>query len=1065
VKLRITKCLQWYFTVCVSLLWVSSAISQDNSLRDVVVANITVPSPGYIFICPVSIDSISIVDNTGRHIWKDENHFTANLMVGKNGTLTHYNGPARAFVRRNAKMEVIDTLRASDGYDTDFHELLILDKNKYLITGLKNVPTDMSLIVPGGRTDAIVLDHVIQIRTFKGETLFEWHSIDHFPVTVACDDVSLTQFAIDPVHINSVIFDADSNLIVSCRNMDAVIKIDFSTGNVIWVIGGSKCKVNQFKFLNDTVNSFVGFTHQHSVSRLRNGNIIMFDNGNLKAIQESRVVEYQIDETNKTIKKIWEYRGTESRYAPTMGSVQELSNGRLVVGWGSSSSPFIGEEIDKLLNVYTTWSSPSGMDVNVYRLRKYVFFMTGFEKTITTPGVTNFSDADSNTYVSIDASTVNTSVYAVVERHSYQAHNFKISTGTPCTTYPMRWTVRYTAPTSIEGNLKFALGGVAGIVNPSVCTIYRRTTEGTGDFFLVTTTYDALTKTITAPLASGEYVIGSNVCLNPKTILPQLDSVTSLNKVTFTWSRGIENSGYVFQVSTNPEFSTLLINKNVTDTFTTADIDRGVIYFWRVSSKRNTEPPTWNGSSFISNLNPVTLLSPILLTDTVSFGGDSEFLWTVSKNATQYRLRVTNGVSGLNTVDTVIADTSALITIRLPGSTGMLWKVQAIRGERVSAWSAEQKLYTGIIPPILISPLDNEIEVNSSYAELKWAPVAGVTMYRLRATSTYGSSTTTLFDGVVSGTSRVFSALPNSSTVHWQVLSIGKYGEGQWSFIWSFRTTTFNAFPKAITISPKLKSGIENVRFVWNKVKGATYYTFQLTTKTDFSKPETTITDIADTSVDVGLLRPETSYRWRIVGLSDIGNGAWSDAADFFTSPDSIPLYPIYPKRGDTIYASSDDAIFTEGSTYSRYSVTIDSDSTFATPSVYTTLSSPVRLSGLQEGARYWWYVTGIKPDSTSRSGIVSNFSVGQLSEVEGSKPPTTNPTIKLQNDVLYIFAEKPIESVYLFDIKGNTIFKTDDKANVALGISLNDLANGIVLVRINYIGGNSTKSIILVQH
>ncbi len=1043
---------------CVAL----GAQAQDRPLYNIVVSNVNVPAPGYAFIAPISPDSLSIVDNLGRHIFKAESMANVVVAVQPDGSMVHFNGIQRAFIRRNARMEILDTLKASAGYDTDFHEFLMMDGGKYLVIGLKNVQVDMSTKVPGGKADAQVANNVIQIRTLGGQTVFEWQSIDHIPVTDATQDIDLTQASINPVHINSVVFDTDSNLIVSCRNLDAVYKINYKTGEIIWKLGGSKAKGNQFRFLNDTVNSFVGFSHQHHVHRLANGNLVMFDNGNLKPTQASRVVEYELDESAKTIKKVWEYAGTEQTYAPTMGSVQELSSGRLVIGWGSSTKPIIGEEIDKGGIVYCLWSSPAEADINVYRFSKSTFFMTGFEKNISSVGTTNFSNADSNTFVSIVASSITGTVRAVVERHSYLPHNFSIPAGVPCTVYPMRWMIRYTNQSNIQGSIKFSLAGATKITNPALCTLYRNSKEGAGGFTAVAATYDAASKTFTAPLASGEYVIVSSVCLDPVILSPKVDSITLVDQMTFRWTRAIENSGYQFQLSTRSDFSSFVVDKSVTDTTITQGIERGLVYYWRVAARRTADPTVWVQSTFQSTLRGVTLLNPILAADTVSFGGDQTFNWTISKNATQYRLRVTNPKTNNTVLDSLVADTLAYVTKRLPGNAMLLWSVQAIRGEIFSSWSGVDSLYTGAIPPTLLKPLNNEIEVNSSYPEMSWGGIAGVSKFRLRVVSTYASSSKVEFDGIVEGTSKTLTTIANSSAIEWKVLSMGEYGEGQWSPTWMFRSTSFNAFPKAVTITPKVASGIENVRFLWNKVKGAEYYTLQLTTHPDFGKPELTFTNVADTSFVVKRILPETTYRWRVVGLSDIGNGSWSDAAVFFTTADSIPLYPVYPVRDTTISTTSVDARFTLGVKYKSYNIVLSTDSTFATKILIPGSGTPLHINGLLPETKYWWYVQGVISDSSLDSGIHSSFKVGVISGVDDQDEAQRSIEVRVDNGWLKIQTTFSLKSVHVYDIKGNTVVQCFSPSTILSGIPFAETGNGIYFIVITDSVGNQHKRQIL---
>jgi len=102
-----------------------------------------------------------------------------------------------------------------------------------------------------------------------------------------------------------------------------------------------------FTFLNDNAsNSPNYFSFQHNIHVLPYGDITLFDNGNQHSPPYSRGVEYKIDEQNKTADLVWEYRHKPDIYSTAMGSVQRLSNGNTVIGWGYASltgSPAVTE--------------------------------------------------------------------------------------------------------------------------------------------------------------------------------------------------------------------------------------------------------------------------------------------------------------------------------------------------------------------------------------------------------------------------------------------------------------------------------------------------------------------------------------------------------------------------------------------------------------------------------------------------------------------------------------------------------------------------------------------------
>ena len=99
--------------------------------------------------------------------------------------------------------------------------------------------------------------------------------------------------------------------------MDEITKINRQTGEIIWRWGGLKSRNNQFQFINDQRT----FSHQHDIRRLENGNVTLYDNGNLHSPRYSRAVEYQLDETNKIATLVWDYKHEDAIYNSAQGNV------------------------------------------------------------------------------------------------------------------------------------------------------------------------------------------------------------------------------------------------------------------------------------------------------------------------------------------------------------------------------------------------------------------------------------------------------------------------------------------------------------------------------------------------------------------------------------------------------------------------------------------------------------------------------------------------------------------------------------------------------------------------
>jgi len=304
----------------------------------ITIVNSNNPSSGYYFLAPFYYPSqytsyLLILDNNGVPVFYQRTYgVKADWKVQPNGMLTFYDLETSKFYAMDSSYSIVDTFYTGNGYETDIHELRLLPNGHALLQAYDNQRVRMDTIVVGGNPNAIVTGLIIQEIDSNKNVIFQWRSWDHFKITDATEDINLTATYIDYVHGNAIEVDADSNLLISCRHMDEITKIDRQTGNIIWRWGGVKSKNNQFTFINDPIT----FSHQHHIRLLPNGNYSLFDNGNLHIPSFSRGLEYRLDQTDTTAELIWDYQHDPGTFSFAMGNVQELSNDNKIIGWGWS---------------------------------------------------------------------------------------------------------------------------------------------------------------------------------------------------------------------------------------------------------------------------------------------------------------------------------------------------------------------------------------------------------------------------------------------------------------------------------------------------------------------------------------------------------------------------------------------------------------------------------------------------------------------------------------------------------------------------------------------------------
>ncbi|MFL5482629.1 MAG: aryl-sulfate sulfotransferase [Gemmatimonadaceae bacterium] len=242
------------------------------------------------------------------------------------GSSTGFNAASGTYVEVTRSGDSVRSISALGSDYTDPHELLQSfdrDGNRradYLF-GYSFRTFDRTQI-GGGPSDAIAVHQLLRINlTGTVDTLIagdeQWGP---------ADDVAPPLIA-DLDHPNSIDFDFDGGVIVSYRNLSAIVKVNSRTYQFAWQFGGTH---NQFTLIGDP---FGGFDSQHTARVLPSGHLLIFDNGWNHSPQQSRAVEYAIDTVAKTATMVWQYSADPPIFNDFTGSAQRLENGNTVVAF------------------------------------------------------------------------------------------------------------------------------------------------------------------------------------------------------------------------------------------------------------------------------------------------------------------------------------------------------------------------------------------------------------------------------------------------------------------------------------------------------------------------------------------------------------------------------------------------------------------------------------------------------------------------------------------------------------------------------------------------------------
>ena len=287
---------------------------------------------------------------------------------------------------------VVDSFKMKNGYETDFHEFVMLPNGHVMMMSYHTIIYDMSTIVPGGQTNCQLVINILQEQDADRNVVFEWRNLDYIPITDS--DLDLTGPRINYGTLNAFDIDDDGNILASFRNHSEIMKISRSNGEVMWRMGSPR---GEFTYIGEhEENAPYYHARQYNIRRLPNGNISLFDNGEFHQPPYSRGVEYALDEVNKVATLVSEVRYPNGNiFCATAGNAQRLDNGGWFIGYGVPHPQHVKRnavEYHSDGSVAFELSLPSG--VLAYRINKFPW-----KGLIKRPAVTHFDLLQGFTYV------------------------------------------------------------------------------------------------------------------------------------------------------------------------------------------------------------------------------------------------------------------------------------------------------------------------------------------------------------------------------------------------------------------------------------------------------------------------------------------------------------------------------------------------------------------------------------------------------------------------------------------------------------------------------------------
>ena len=570
-----------------------------------------------------SVDYYVVLDQVGYPIFYSKTEQMSYPGVMFNGLIS---APAdNGFNLKDETFTIVDSFELVGDYEIDIHDFKVMPNGHAFLLGTYPINIDMSKIVPGGRTDAQLTGNVIQEIDANKNVVFEWHAYDHIPVTDSYHD--LTVKSIDYAHFNSVNIDPfDNHLLVSFRTTSEIVKVSRSTGEILWHFGG---KNNDFTFIGEhEENAPLYFVGQHSVWRLENGDIMFFDNGNISGggltdndRDYSRAVAYHLDEENMEATLVWEFRHDPDIDAPSSGRVQPLSNGNVLITWGSAvqgtaNVPLVTEVSPTGELVYEMYYANSTKGA---RFQKYIWNSPDLVKSETFSKINSgsiYRSDEAGITLGINELEGTTNNGLVVKKH-LDATRFPEFSGKAPQVLMKRVTVSGFGIEQVTFDINFDIDGM-DFKDPNEMTVYHRPFPGQGIFTPLTTIYDSdLKQIIVINAAPGEFIF-TYPDAQPIPLAPILDRPANMGlinqsqPVMLKWIPKGFYDMFQLQVALDEGFSELIVNEPglIEFEYTIESVDPNTIYYWRVNTTNEGGTSDWSASSFTTAEPVIELISP-----------------------------------------------------------------------------------------------------------------------------------------------------------------------------------------------------------------------------------------------------------------------------------------------------------------------------------------------------------------------------------------------------------------------------------------------------------------------
>ena len=245
-------------------------------------------------------------------------------------------------------------------------------------------------------------DTMIEIDRKTGEIEKTIDLKNLFPEAVYSNYEPKENGDIDWFHQNSIVYDeSDNSIIISGRHQDTVMKIDYETSEIVWILASHEDWSEEYEqyLLTPQGSDFKWNAAQHADVILSDSDkdentidILLYDNNKVitrgdesESEQYSAASVYRIDQSEMTVERIWTYgeeRGKES-YTSIVGSARYLEDsGHYLINFGHSDEGEISRIVETDENGDVTFEvviSDFPYGAWSYRAERYTLYPEQYE--------------------------------------------------------------------------------------------------------------------------------------------------------------------------------------------------------------------------------------------------------------------------------------------------------------------------------------------------------------------------------------------------------------------------------------------------------------------------------------------------------------------------------------------------------------------------------------------------------------------------------------------------------------------------------------------------------------